>query len=137
LITDSLLVPANVSVWMVFPENATAPGLENSSAPVPDASIVPEFGPTVNRRSVTAPAPVYRSAPPFRTRFAAALLEAPSALAMPPFFMSATLSTPPMIVVAPVYPLPPAALKAMSMKSISLLITKLSGSRIWSMTYRP
>jgi hypothetical protein len=36
------------------------------------------------------------------TRFAAALLEAPMVLAMPPFFKSATLSTPPLMFVTPV-----------------------------------
>ena len=60
--------------------------------------------PSVKLRSVDAVGPVICSVvPPASTRFAAALLDCPMLLGLPPFASVLTESTPPEIVVGPVY----------------------------------
>ena len=58
----------------------------------------------VKFRSKVPPVPVYRSVPPWKTKLAAALDEAPSELGVPPaptMPTVATLNVPPLSVVAP------------------------------------
>ncbi len=96
------LLPVSVSVRGPLPVKAVLPTKSIVSATVPDASIVPPFSVSVNNRFVVPNPPVNRNVPPFSTRLAAALLEAPMLLAVPPSCNVATLSTPPLIVVGPV-----------------------------------
>src|ERR1700730_9281326 len=76
-----VFVPVSVSVraplWLLKPID---PVLVRLSAPDPDASIVPPEVPTENKRSVETAAPVYCKMPPLRTRFVAALVDAPMLL---------------------------------------------------------
>src|SRR5262249_37194152 len=95
-----------VSVTGCAARRLSAPGLVNDTvapATLPEATMVrPPF--MVNRRSVLcAVAPVYCSvAPAPKTRLAAALDEAPMLLGRPPLARAATLTVPPLMVVAPV-----------------------------------
>ena len=61
----------------------------------------------VKFRSVLALAPVYCRLPPSNTKLAASLVDAPRVLAAPPTAMLLMLSTPPLMVVAPVYEFKP------------------------------
>ncbi len=97
-----VLLPVSVSVRAPDPLKATLPVLVKFSAPVPDASSIPPFWVRVNNRSVLCPLPVYCNVPPSRTRLAAALLETPMLLLLPPSASVLTLKIPPLIVVPPV-----------------------------------
>jgi len=72
------------------------------SAPVPEASSVAPLTPMVKRRSVVTVPPVYCSVPPLIIRFAAALVELPMLLTVPPSASVLTASVPPLMVVEPV-----------------------------------
>ena len=102
------LVPVSVSVrGVVVPLRAIAPALPNVRAPVPDESMVPPLAPSVNRRFVVSPTPVYCNVPPSNTRLAAALVACPMFPATPPFPIVAALKVPALIVVTPVYAFAP------------------------------
>ena len=95
--------PVSVRVRAVFePASVTAEVLLYVIAPEPDASSVEPLVPAVNCRSVVPLPPVYRSEPPLITRLAAPFVDWPIPLAAPPLASVATLSTPLLIVVAPV-----------------------------------
>jgi hypothetical protein len=98
------LEPVSVNVRAVLaPLKTTPPALVKLRVPVPEASIVlPAVVPTVNSRSVLTPPPVYCSVPPFNTRLAAALVEAPILLFALPLARELTESTPPVTEVTPV-----------------------------------
>lgn len=82
--------------------------LENCRPKVPAESRVEVPTPRVNRRLVVPPRePVNRNVPPARTKLEAALVEAPRPLAWPPLATRATVSTPPLMTVAPVWTLSP------------------------------
>ena len=94
----------SVSVRAPFePVSVIAAVLVNVIAPEPDASSDPLLVPSVNCRSVDPLVPVYCNAPPLITRLAAAVPDLPMPLATPPLASVVTLSTPLLIVVAPLY----------------------------------
>ena len=99
-------VRLSVRVWAAVPK-PMLPVLVKFTAPVPEASKValcPAALPLiVKRRSVLLPEPVYWSVVPFqRTRFPAALPEAPIELLAAPLAREVTLKVPPLTDVAPV-----------------------------------
>ena len=73
----------------------------NVSGPLPEASIVPPLFVSVNKRFVLVAAPLYLKVPPSSTKLAAAFVDCPILLAVPPFANEDTLKTPPEIVVTP------------------------------------
>src|ERR1700751_5808060 len=98
-----VFVPVRVSVRVpVCPLKPIDPVLVKLIAPDPEASIVPLDVPIEKSRSVETAAPVYWRVPPLRTRFAAALVEAPILLLFPPLARELTDRVPPVILVAPV-----------------------------------
>ena len=99
------LLPVKVKVWGPPPEITTLPVFVRFNAPLPDESIVlpPPLLVSVNRRFELEPVPVYFSVPPSSTRLAAAFVDWPISLAVPPSASVPTMSVPPLIVVAPVY----------------------------------
>ena len=79
------------------------PVLVKVSATEPEASMVPPaVVPRVKRWSLLAAPPVYWSVPPLRTRLAAALVEAPRLLLLPPFASTLVERMPALTVVGPV-----------------------------------
>ncbi|MNG16932.1 hypothetical protein D3C84_1008840 [compost metagenome] len=85
------------------PVNAIAPTLVRFNAPVPEESSEPPPAPSVNRRSLLWPAPLYdRVAPLLMSRLLAAALLAPVPLLLPPSARQSTARVPPLMVVVPV-----------------------------------
>ena len=58
IVLSAVLLPVSVTVRAVLvPDSVAPPVLENTTAPVPEASIVAPAVPTVKRRLVESPAP--------------------------------------------------------------------------------
>jgi len=94
----AVLLPESVRLRGMLDEvNARLPVLVNTNAPVPDALTPLPIAPIVKSRSVVCPVPVYWSTPPSTTRLAAALVEAPTPLMLPPLVSDATESVPALI----------------------------------------
>ena len=105
-----------VSVKGAFPLPAKGPAVtmgaetnmaldvaEKVSGPVPEASMPPPLLVSTKERSVLAVGPVYCNTPPLRIRAGAAAAEVPMPLLLRPLARLLTLSTPPSMMVAPVY----------------------------------
>src|SRR5258706_13112717 len=100
----TVVLPWGVRVRFAGFTKPIAPGLVKFRGAVPEASRAVGLVLIVKRRSVLDPAPTYWSVPPLRRRLAAAELEAPSGLAIPPLRKGLTIVVPEWMDVAPVKP---------------------------------
>ena len=99
----SAFEPVSVIVRAALvPTRAMAAVLLRVRAPEPEASSEPPLVPIVKPRLLLTAVPVYCSVPASITRLAAAFVDWPMPLAVPPLTRTLVLRMPPLIVVVPV-----------------------------------